>query len=214
MKPRHTLPYVLVAIMVVTGGAALAQLPGPYFGFGSSVLESNFIFDRWSKSVEMELKVSEEVAQKLNLVRADYRATYQKAYQDAGINPPDNPFKLTENPKAMEIGPKVLREFAPKAAALLSPDQHTRLEQIYFQDRLRLTGPKALLAKNVAQALKLTNDQRRTLLELARGFQQGASKGAAWRAEEFDKAIAALTDEQKETLNKLKGEKFSQFDRP
>jgi hypothetical protein len=208
MKPRHPTHYLVVTLLAMAAGAAMAQPPGltryvPVDGAGP--LSSNLILERWTRAIERDLKISDDVAEKLALVRAEYRAALQKAYEDAGINP--NKISTGEQINTdIEITRKLLGEFIPKAAALLSPDQITRLGQIDLQLHFRLVGPGALI--RVASALKLTNDQRRTLSALSR---DNRGKQGFDRAAYLDKAIGVLTDEQKETFNKLKGEEFSQF---
>jgi polyhydroxyalkanoate synthesis regulator protein len=209
MKRRHL--YLLIILLALIGGTAGAQTAGTRSIRldGAGPLSSNLILERWTISIERDLKVSDELAQKLTLVRTEYRAALQKAYEDAGINPQDVPFRLSNEQRdtEREITRKLLREFIPKAAALLSPDQITRFQQIDLQIQLRTIGADALLAPDVASALKLADDQKRTLNALIRDNR--AKRGLGFDSAAYlEKGIAVLTDEQKETLSKLKGEEF------
>jgi len=160
---------------------------------------------------ERDLKFSDEVAGKLALLREGLQAALEKECRDAGINLRDRSNKLTPEQRAtyVEISGRRAREFYPKAAALLSPDQLKRLQQIDFQSRLKARAAGALLAEEVAAALKLTNYQRQTLSSLNSEYAAKQAEVGFDRAEYLDKAIGVLTDEQKATLAKLKGEELS-----
>jgi Spy/CpxP family protein refolding chaperone len=83
---------------------------------------------------------------------------------------------------------------------------------------LSLNGPRAILEPDVATELKLTDDQKQKLDTLGKEFFQslppsprGSGKDLTYskvgknREEYTTKAIDVLTAEQKETLNKMKG---------
>src|SRR5262249_42972578 len=95
-----------------------------------------------------------------------------------------------------------------------------RLRQIHLQYRLNLSGPTGLLDPDVAADLKLTDDQRQALQALRGEFMRNLfPRGGSNDREAVEKnkqnqelvttkAIDALTKEQKETLDKLKGNAF------
>ena len=98
------------------------------------------------------------------------------------------------------------------------------IQEIQFQSRLRGLSTMALLAPDVASELNLTDDQKQKLNALTKEFMPkqndlmavvGGKKGsgdreglAKLREEYTTKAMEVLTAEQKETLNKLKGNEF------
>jgi len=172
------------------------------------------------EAVQKDLGVAEEVARKLTLLYNDYQAANKRESENAGTRPP-GPGRVTdeERQKIMEIRGRLNSEFIPKATELLSPDQVQRFHQIQLQGRLR-SGPRALLAPDLASELKLTDAQKQSLTALhteMRGKQFPGGLGAPGRVglelrkveqEYAAKAVEVLTAEQKDTLNKLKGSEF------
>ncbi len=211
--------FSLAALLVMTVGSATAQPPETD---ASRRPRSNLILEIWTGDVERELGVSDDLARKLALLRSECQMAVQKEYENAGINPLDYPNKMTPEQRQtyIEIKRRVEDEYISKAAALLSPDQITRLRQIEFQQILS-SGPWAFTGREVALELKLTNNQKRALTLLNREYREASSGGfnlndeservrsSKLRAEYLDKAIELLTDEQKETLSNLKGKEFT-----
>ena len=196
MKRRHPNHYLLVAFLAVAGGAAMAQPPG-----AANRSSSNLIISvGWKADMERDLGIIADVSGKLTELRAEYQAALEKKFQEAGINP--NQLTPENLDAVVEIGLTVSGEFIPKAEALLSPEQINRLRQIEFQQRLKWNGPSTLLAREVAAELKLADDQKQILRVLDRECR---TKQREERAEYADRAVRVLTDEQKETFNKLKG---------
>jgi Spy/CpxP family protein refolding chaperone len=197
----------VAASLAMTAGAAMAQPPGLTRVFLGGEAQPPGIANivQGDGRRERELGVSEEVAGKLATVRDEYKAAIQKECQDAGIVPQDDLNKLTRADfnTYMEIRRKVNNEFNPKAAALLSPDQLRRLQQLDIQAQWRSLAPDTLLRPDVAGELKLVNDQMQALRELSK---EQRAKRAYSGTEYTDKALGVLTDEQKEKFNKLKGE--------
>ena len=195
----------VAALLAMTVGSAIAQQKGtPQPGDVWFLLQA--------KAVQNDLVVSDEVASKLISLRVDSRAALEKKYQDAGVNPRDFPFRDSPEKlrKHQDIGKKNNDEFGQKGKELLTADQYKRLQQIHFQYRLRQNAEMALLASDVASELKLTDDQTQTLKAQLRKFTQSIPSFAGTnfqdhRDEYNTKAIEVLTAEQKETLDKLKG---------
>jgi Spy/CpxP family protein refolding chaperone len=108
-----------------------------------------------------------------------------------------------------------------KIGGILDAKQKVRLKEIGLQQ----AGPFALANKEVAEALKLTDDQVNKIKELTDGFQKemreafqsaqnGGDASAARetftkiRKEGSEKLLAVLTDEQKASFEKMKGAKI------
>jgi hypothetical protein len=204
MKRTNRLLFAVAAFLAMTAGAAMAQPPAPPGPPGIEMIVRSY------QRAERELKLSEDVARKLALLQDEFRTALEKECLAAGINP-RNVTRAQADTYA-QITRKLSGEFNPKAAALLSPDQLQRLQQVDFQFRLKARAPDALLADEVAAALKLTADQKQTLNTLksenaAKQLERGFN-----RTEYMGKALAVLTNEQKQTLNKLKGDEVP--DRP
>ena len=113
------------------------------------------------------------------------------------------------------------KEIATKLDAILSADQRTRLHEIYLQ----VHGTAALNHQDIAEALKLTDDQRAKLKEIraatvksihdaaetarTSGDQAGLSKTVAAIAKEASaKALDVLTAEQRQQFDSMQGKKL------
>ncbi len=218
---RGVVSMAMVAVLLVAT-TALAQQKGKGgfrgggmgAGFGNSLVTL-----AGNEAVQKDLGVSSDTASKLNSLRDDLNAARQKENQSAGINPQDFQNLTNEQrQKMVEIGNKLNAEFNPKLKEIVSADQYKRLQQIALQSGLRNQGPGALLAPEVANELKLTDDQRQKLNALNMEFGQrqrelftggfNADAAAKLREERTTKTMELLTADQKETLNKLKGSEF------
>jgi len=197
MKRSNRPLFSLAALLAMTATAAMAQPPERPGPPGIEMIMQGL------QRAERDLKLSEEVAGKLVKLREEFQAALQKEMRDAGINPRGP--EPEQRDTYVKIRGKLAGEFNPKAAALLSPDQLKRLRQIDLQNWLKSSAPRALLAPDVVGELKLTDDQRQTLSALDSQFMAKRLEAGFNPAEYNDKAIKVLTDEQKETLNKLKG---------
>jgi hypothetical protein len=195
----------VAAVLVMTAGSAIAQQK-------STPQPGNVWFLLKAKAVQNDLGFSDEVASKLDSLLVESRAALEKEYQDAGINPRDFPFRDSPEKlrKHQDLGKKNSEEFGQKGKELFTADQYQRLQQIYFQYRLRQNAEMVLRAPDVASELKLTDDQTRTLRAQGVEFTQSIPSFVGTnfqdhRDEYNTKAIEMLTAEQKETLGKLKG---------
>jgi Spy/CpxP family protein refolding chaperone len=119
-------------------------------------------------------------------------------------------------------GPEIRKDMDEKIAAVLNDKQKARVKEI----RLQMRGTAALADKEVAESLKLTDDQvakikdamdaRRKAMADARptGGNQGGDRDAArekftkMRKEADEKVLAVLTTEQKEQFDKMQGTKL------
>lgn len=176
-----------------------------------------------NEAVQKELGIGADLAAKLASLRDDYRAAIQKEYQTAGIDfqsfqnlSADERQKVTA--KMTEINTKLNEEFTPQLAKLLSADQMGRLKQIQIQAQ----GATALTTNpEVAQALNLSEEQRRKLNDLQAEFarrqrdlftsgdpQERFAKLRELNRERDAKLLEVLTDEQKQKFTALKGDPF------
>ena len=113
------------------------------------------------------------------------------------------------------------KEVQAKVAKVLDAKQTARVKQLSIQQR----GPAAFEDEEVITALKLTDDQKKSLTgirdeaakkqqELVAEITNGGDRATigpkiqALRAELGQKALAVLSADQKETFEKLKGAKF------
>jgi len=111
------------------------------------------------------------------------------------------------------------KDIAKKVDAVLNETQRARLQEI----KLQVRGPAALTDKEVADALKLSEEQVRKLTELAEARRSAvraaieAAAGDRTAAREkvgqiakdaADKMMDVLTSDQKEAFEKMKGKKL------
>jgi hypothetical protein len=211
-RPAMKLLHSVAVLLAVTAEIAIAQQNGPASG-PVALQAGSFLLQ--AKAVQHDLQLSDEVASKLGSLTVESRQAKEKEWQDAGIDLRDFPFRGSPEKlrKHQDIQKKHSDEFGQKALELLTADQRQRLQQIHIQYRLRQNAEMTLRAPDVASELKLTDDQTRKLRDQGREFTQSIPKFVGTnfqdhRDEYNVKAIDLLTPEQKETLNKLKGEEL------
>ncbi len=125
-----------------------------------------------------------------------------------------------ERQKLREEAQKRAQEIKKKLAGALSEKQMNRLSEIAIQER----GASALNNPDVAAKLKLTDDQKKKLVEVGRenrqkmraAFSEGRGGDRQAMREKFTKLreeahkalLAVLTKDQQAQFEKMKGEKF------
>jgi Spy/CpxP family protein refolding chaperone len=125
-------------------------------------------------------------------------------------------------PEVMKMIAEKGKEIQESVDKILEEPQKARLRELSLQAR----GPQALEDEEVAAALKLTDEQKKQLEAIREegnaamqeafsslrsgGGDQGEirKKMAKLRNDLSEKALSALTPEQKEQFEKMKGEKF------
>ena len=161
------------------------------------------------KSVQDELKLSEEQIEKLKQVATKMRESF-----GGGGGGGDREEARKKVEEARQAAEKDMN-------GILSADQTKRLKEITLQQ----TGPMALARPDVAKEVGLTDDQQAKVKEIADAaaaemraqFQAGGAGGdreearkkrEAARKETSDKVLAVLKDDQKKAWEKLVGEPF------
>jgi Spy/CpxP family protein refolding chaperone len=100
-------------------------------------------------------------------------------------------------------------EMEKKLDGVLLPHQLERLKQIDLQNKIRQRGASALTSGDVADALKLTDDQRDKLEKRAAEVQDELqTKIRELQADARKKMIDVLTPDQQAQLQKLMGDNF------
>jgi hypothetical protein len=212
-----------LALMGLLAIPVLAQFPG----FGRGLTGDQLLT---IKGVQDELKLSDEQKKEL----AEAQKTTQEAFRKS--------FELRmegENEKAAEVVKKASDEAAKtykKIREGFSEKQAERFAQIELQ--MVMTGkqknPDVFKMKIVADAAKFTEKQQELIKETIENLgkdikeveddykeKKGKEKFGSFRkinelrGEAYDKIAKELTDEQKEAIEKAKGEKFElKFDFP
>lgn len=93
---------------------------------------------------------------------------------------------------------------------ILLPHQMKRLEELEVQMKIKSGGARAVAGDFIANALDLTDEQRKELREKEREAQRELNKKIAKLREEARESVLeeVLTDEQQEKLAQLTGDKF------
>ncbi|HEY2155551.1 MAG TPA: Spy/CpxP family protein refolding chaperone [Isosphaeraceae bacterium] len=196
-------------LMLAFGACALMAAPawaqgGGGFGMGGggAMLLSN-------KSVQKELKVSDEQAEKLNTLATDTMAKNRERFQGfQDLSPEERQSKMREAQAELHKG----------LDGVLKPEQVVRFKQVEIQ----VAGFNAFGTPRVQEALKLTDEQKTKVREIsdeARGampsredFQSDREAAMKKRAEiskgATEKVTALLTEDQKKSWKDLTGEPF------
>jgi Spy/CpxP family protein refolding chaperone len=171
-------------------------------GGGGAMLLSN-------KSVQKELKVSDEQAEKLNTLATETMAKNRERFQGfQDLSQEERQTKMRE----------ARAELEKSLDGVLKPEQVKRFKQI----ELQVGGMMAFGQPRVQEALKLTDEQKekvRAIGEEAQGampsredFQADREAAMKKRAEitkgATDKVCALLTEDQKKEWKELTGEPF------
>jgi len=197
-------------VVAATATAALAQGPGGGrggFGGGGRFNDPTFLLG--AELVQKELDLSDEQKSSVQKLVDDNRQAMMDL-RNSGASFQDIGEKMQERAK----------DNKQKVDDILLPPQRERLEQISLQ----IAGAQALSRTDVAEKLGLSDDQKSKLKDLADDAQQkrmelfsaGPAADQQERmqkvqkigADQKEKAMALLTADQKDKLEKLQGKKF------
>ena len=158
-------------------------------------------------AVHKELKLKDEQKDALKQATAEARKGFQASQ------------KLKEEERRARN-----REVNQKLRGVIANTLNAEQKQRLLQIELQYSGPWILRRAEVSKTLKLTKDQRREILELAKNSQQKTQKLRASQnndnrreiqqkistvlADARDAAIKLLTEEQQKEWKKTIGEKF------
>jgi hypothetical protein len=207
MQKIGTLVAALAVGVVLAAPARAQQGRGGFgmFGGGGYALVGN-------KSVQQELKLSDEQTQKATKLAEDLRAKAREKME--GLSQEEQ-----RGEKGREIRQALNEEAKGSVKDILKTDQLVRLDQIILQQR----GLQAFADAKVQEKVSLSDDQKTKIKEIAGDIQtrqrelrqefandrQGAmQKMMALRKEGMDKALGVLTDSQKKSWKELTGEPF------
>ena len=213
--------FAAAALVSLAAGTAMAQPPGrggprggP--GMGGPQLLTN-------KSVQQELKLSEDQTKKIETVVQDVRKKHQDEF--AALRNADQAERREKGAALMQ---KVSEETKKGLSGVLQPAQEKRFKQIELQTQ----GSRAFADPEVQKTLKLTDDQQekiktinedaaKEMREMFQGgggrgnFQEAQKKMAELRKETMNRTQEVLTSGQKEQWKEMTGTPFEiKFDRP
>jgi Spy/CpxP family protein refolding chaperone len=173
-----------------------------------------------NKSVQKELKVTDEQAPKLETLATELREKGRGRFQ--GLQDLSDDERRT---KMQELQRTAQAELHKGVEGVLNADQLKRFKQIEVQ----VAGINAYNQPHVQEALKLTDDQKSKVREINQSTMEatrsaftdaGDDRQAAMkkvtelRKEANTKAAALLTDDQKKSWKDLAGEPFEYVPEP
>ena len=213
---RSCAAVLTAALVLVTSVSVMAQPPGGGrggrgggpMGFGGAAFLINM------EAVQKELAVTDAQKEKLTKLQEEARGAFR-----GGGNPQD--LSDEERAKRRAEGEERAKKNEESLKAILDEKQYARLNELVIQQ----AGAMALSRPDVAEKLKLTDEQKTKLRELAQnqggggrgGFNPNATQEERQKAmEEFrarreklnTDAMAVLTAEQKKTFEDMQGKKF------
>ena len=203
--------------------AAYAQ-PGMGFGmFGGGQASVSQQYGRliMMPSVQKELEIVDDQKSKLSDASQSMRDSMQDVF--SGMQPPTQDMTPEERQKSMDEMQKkmqpVQEKYQKAVESILLPNQVKRLKEIALQ----VAGTQALNDKKVQEELKLSADQvakiKKINEDMAKKMQSlfadaaGDFQSLQPKMQELNQAtekllVAALTDAQKASLEKMKGKKL------
>ena len=222
-RVRSYLVLFLVCVFVTAAFAATtAQAPAGRRGVGGTRGSLLGLLRR--EEVQKELKLSEEQVAKVGEIGEKLREAMREEY--AGLREIED--AQERRAKMTELSNQFDRKALGELREVLSREQMMRL----FQIRLQVRGTlDALNNRRIAGRLNLTDEQREKAAALEKATQDKVTEAYAplrdlsqeerrqkmtelrekttkLREEAEKKALGLLTAEQKEALEKMKGEKF------
>jgi Spy/CpxP family protein refolding chaperone len=213
--------FTAAALACLVAGTVTAQQPGRGgprgggFGMGGGNLLTN-------KSVQQELKLTDEQTKKITTVVDEVRKKHQDDF--AALRDLDQAERREKGAALMQ---KVSEETKKGLSGILQPEQEKRFKQI----ELQVQGSRAFTESEVQKALKLTDDQQekiktinedaaKEMREMFQGggrgnFQEAQKKMAELRKETLNKIQEVLNSDQKTQWKEMTGTPFEiKFDRP
>jgi len=191
---RHSVLLVLLTVVLVSATAVAQQPGGRRGGFGRSGMPRGLSFLLAVPDIREHLSISDEQEQLFGALIVDLRSQRFAARDRQG--PPANPAQPGEFSKRMD---KLTQQGDELIGILLEPKQVKRLHEI----RLQYDGVRALNRPDFAKSLRLNEEQQEQILAI-----RGDSPRGRVNPEQAAQILATLTDEQKETWNRMKGKVY------
>jgi len=219
-------PYLVVLGIVLTLGLIAGQVwaqpaaqpgpggpggPGRFFGPGGPMAGAGGrLMMLMNPAVIKELELTEEQEQKLRQLGEEMREKMRQQFAGMrDLSPEDREARFREMREKMEAQVKEVQE---KVNQILLPHQQKRLDQITFQMRTRMGGgglggliddpeivKKIGLTEEQIQKLRQIRDET---MEKLRTLPQQIQKEAE------EKAMNVLTEQQKQIIKEMTGERF------
>jgi Spy/CpxP family protein refolding chaperone len=219
-------PLVLVMALVFGAtfvSASAAEGPGGSrrgMGRGMGMSRGGLLGLLMMEQVQKDLKLSEDQVAKVNTISEELRGEMRQEY--GTLREIQEPEK--RRAKMAELSAKFDRDSRTKLADVLNKEQMSRLDQIQMQVR---PAAESLTEKEVADKLKLTDEQKQKLEQINKDMQakqselfrsmreasreqrtEASQKMRKIRSDTDKQALDVLTAQQKEEFEKMKGKKI------
>ena len=203
---KLALAFGIVALIAAPALAQQGRGGGGMFGGGGMLLTN--------KSVQTEIKATEDQKSKLTALADDMRTKATEAREAA-----KDLSQEERQAKMRELMPKMQADMDKALTDVLKPEQLKRIHEIQVQT----AGAMGLTMGRVGDKLKLTDDQKQKIRDLnqevgqqmreifqsAQDDREGAMKKmTALRKETLEKALKVLTADQKKAYDGLAGKPF------
>ena len=189
---RRSVLLFLVSVVVVSATAEAQQGPRRRRGFGR-VVPGGLNYLMAVSEVREHLAITDEQEELFGGLILDWRA---QLFAGMRRRRPGGPGRGEEGRRRRG---QLIQQFDELLAILLEPEQIKRLREL----RLQYDGVSALDKPDFAKSLELSEEQQEQIKAI-RGDQPGQRANAQQEAQ----ILATLTDEQKDTWNRMKGEVF------
>jgi hypothetical protein len=215
MGTMRKLALALGAVALLSGPALAQQRGGFGMGMGGPLMLIG------NEGVQKEIGLDAQQIEKVNAFVEEQREKQRDVFQKLQDLPQDE-----RREKGRELMTSFNAEVQKGLKPILKPEQAKRFEQI----RLQTMGIAAFTEPEVRDKLKLNDSQQSTIRELlqsqgeeqreifqnAQGnFEEARKQLTTMRKQKMDKAMAALTDDQKSTWKDMIGSPYEvQFQPP
>jgi len=203
---------VLLGLVALLTTAVLAQPPGGRGGFGRGMMGGMGAMLLNNKSVQTELKMTQEQVDKIAETNKQFREDHKEDFQ-----------KMMDQDTSMEdrqaLGKKIADEATKNVNKILDADQQKRLKEIQNQQM----GVGLLQQEESQKALSLTDDQKdkiktiqedmmkevREMMQGGGGFDpENMKKMQGLRKEAMSNAMKVLNEKQQASVKEMLGKPF------
>jgi len=203
MRVRTVIVLVLVGMLVASAQAQEAQRPRRR-SRGGGRSRSSLLGLLRIEQVQKELKLKDEQIAKVKKIGEQFSAEMRKQYTE--LRKIEDQAK--RRAKYTELAAQFDRKSREQLGKVLAREQMIRLYQIRLQTRAVLDS--LVNSKFVVEKLKLTDEQKKKLAELAKTARAKRSElfGSMRDASTDKEALAVLTEAQRKGFNDMKGKKI------
>lgn len=192
------LPAILCLSAILCLPAVAQQQPGEGKGPSKSTAGRvdrgvNVLTVVTSKSVQKILKIRDEQNARFQEIAEERQEAMRKMFLEfAKLKDKSQEERKAEMDKWMKEAPAAGEELRKQVAGVLSEEQNRKLGKIFAQILLQTQGPSALVQKQVAEVVGLSQEQRRTIQAIVDDSRQEMKKLFGKAGEGLEESRAEL----------------------